>query len=119
VKPDQKRDWRPTSFRRLNGASEIAPNDWTLFDGAGKPVARIYRYAFGPNAGRWSWFVLVAPDGTPCNGGTGSAATASEARDACQARIPIKLFERRVIKQHEFADRAKSRQMTGSRPGGL
>jgi hypothetical protein len=42
-------------------------------------------------AGRWSWFVLVAPDGTPCNGGTGTAPTG---RETCEALIPPGLLER-------------------------
>lgn len=65
-----------------------------MLDAAGMPLARIYRYAFGPQAGRWSWFVLVAPDGSPCNGGTGTAATGREAREACEALIPPGLLER-------------------------
>lgn len=83
---DQKHEWRRTSFRRPNGSSETASDDWTLFNSAGKRVARIYRYVFGVNAGRWTWFILV--DGMPCNGGARLAATEREAQKACEARIP-------------------------------
>ena len=89
-----KRNWRRTSFRRLDGSIDFAPDDWSLLDDAGRSVARIYRYLYGPHAGRWSWFVLVAPDGAPYNGGTGTATTGREAREACEARIPIGLRER-------------------------
>jgi hypothetical protein len=84
-----KRNWRRTSFRRLDGSVEFAPDDWTLCDDVGQPLARIYHYAYGPQAGRWSWFVLVRPDGTPVNGGTGTAPTGREAREACELRVPI------------------------------
>ncbi len=84
-----KRNWRRTSFRRLGGAIETAQDNWTLVDDVGRPLARIYLYLYGPNAGRWSWFVLVGPNGTPYNGGTGTAATGREAREECEARVPI------------------------------
>jgi hypothetical protein len=83
---EETRGWSQTSFRRLNGSTETVPDGRTLFDG-GRPVARVYRYAFGPNAGRWSWFILTASSGTPCDGGMGIAATEREAREACEARI--------------------------------
>jgi hypothetical protein len=83
----RKRNWRRTSFRRLDGSIDIAPDDWTLEDVNGQPLARIYRYAYGPNAGRWAWFVQVDPQGRPYNGGTGAAATGTEAREACEARV--------------------------------
>ncbi len=88
------RNWRRTSFRRLDGSVDSAPDDWTLLDGEGRPLARIYRYLYGPKAGCWSWFVQVAPDGTPFNGGTGTAPTGKEAREACEARVPVGLRER-------------------------
>lgn len=59
------RNWRPTSFRRLYGSVEFALDDWTLLDEVGRPLARIYRYLYGPNAGCWKWFVQVAPDEAP------------------------------------------------------
>lgn len=90
-----KRNWRRTSFKRLDGSVEAAPDDWTLCDAEGRPLARIYHYAFGPQAGRWSWFVLVAPDGIPANGGTGTAATGREAREMCERLVPDGLQERR------------------------
>jgi hypothetical protein len=42
----------------------------------------------GPQGGRWFWAVLVAPDGTPFNGGAGHAASGKEAREAVEARVP-------------------------------
>jgi hypothetical protein len=47
----------------------------------GKPLARVYHYAFGPQTWRWSWFVLVDAEGRPDNGGTGTAETGGEARE--------------------------------------
>ncbi len=88
-----RRNWRRTAFRRLDGSMEFAADDWTLYDASGNPLARIYRYLYGPIAGRWSWFVMVAPDGTPFNGGTGTAATGREAREACEALIPPRTQE--------------------------
>jgi hypothetical protein len=82
------RNWRRTSFRRLDGSIDVAEDDWSLRDDAGQPLARIYVYKFGPNAGRWAWFVQVAPDGTPLNGGTGVAATGTKAREECERRVP-------------------------------
>ncbi len=49
-----KRNWRPTPFHRLDGAIEIAPDDWSLCDESGRPLARIYHYLYGPQAGAWS-----------------------------------------------------------------
>jgi hypothetical protein len=76
------RRWCRTSFRRLDGSIDIVPNDWGLEDVNGQPLARIYLFAYGPNAGRWAWFVQVDPQGRPYNGGTGTAETGREAREA-------------------------------------
>ncbi len=87
--PETRRNWRRTSFRRSDGSIEVTPDDWTLFDDNGCPLARIYHFRFGPNAGRWAWFVLVAPDGAPpFNGGTGVAQTGREAREICERLVP-------------------------------
>jgi hypothetical protein len=83
------RRWRRTSFRRLDGTVDIAPDDWTLEDDAGQPLGRIYLYRFGPQAGRWSWFVQVDAEGRPFNGGTGTAATGKEAREAVERLVPV------------------------------
>jgi hypothetical protein len=72
--------WRHTSFKQLDGLTKSAPDDWTLYDDTGSPLERIYHHKFKPQAGCWSWTVLVAPDGTPFNCGTGTAATGKEAR---------------------------------------
>ncbi len=34
--------WRRTAFTSINGNVEIAPDDWTLLDPSGKPLARLY-----------------------------------------------------------------------------
>jgi hypothetical protein len=83
------RRWRRTSFRRLDGAVDIAADDWTLEDGAGQPLARIYKQTGGPQSGRWMWFVQINPQGRPWNGGTGVAATGRAAREAVEALAPI------------------------------
>jgi len=75
--------WRRTD---LNG--EIAPDDWTLLDPSGEPLARLYKVFGGPQDGRWYWTVLFRLDGSVGSGGTGFAATGREAREACEARLP-------------------------------
>jgi hypothetical protein len=82
-----KRNWRRTSFKGPDGTTNVAPDDWTLCDDVGRPLARIYHHLFGPNVGRWFWTVLVAPDGTPFNAGMGDAATEAEAREICEAMV--------------------------------
>jgi hypothetical protein len=83
-----KRNWRRTSFRRVDGSIDVMSDDWSLLDDAGRPLARIYLQTAGPLSGRWAWFVLVAPNGTPFNGGSGEAATGTEAREICEAMVP-------------------------------
>jgi hypothetical protein len=91
------RNGRCTALKRRDGSVEFSPDDRTLLDGKGRALARIYRYLYGPNAGRWSWFVLVGPDGIPSNGGTGTAVTGGEAREACEALVPLRMRERRPL----------------------
>jgi hypothetical protein len=43
--------WRRTAFTRIDGAVDIAEDDWSLRIG-GLPAARIYRVRGGPNDGR-------------------------------------------------------------------
>jgi hypothetical protein len=95
------RNWHRTSFRRLDETVETAPDDWTLFDDNGRPIARIYHYSFGPNAGRWAWFILVAPDGAPFKGGTGVAETGTEAREICERLLPPGTAERPFARMGE------------------
>lgn len=76
-----------------NGAP--VPDDWSLLDDGGHPLARIYRRQGGPQGGCWQWFVQVTTGGTPFNGGTGTAATGGEAREACERLVPDGLQERR------------------------
>jgi len=76
-----RNSWRRTAFPSSGGDVEIAPDDWTLFDSSGEPLARLYKVMGGPQDGRWS-------DGSVGNGGTGFTATGREAREACEARIP-------------------------------
>jgi hypothetical protein len=40
-------------------------------------------------AGRWAWFVQVDAEGRPFNGGTGTAATGKEAREAVERLVPV------------------------------
>ncbi len=89
-----QRKWGPTSFKRPDGTADVASDDWTLSDDAGRPLARIYRYLYGANAGRWFWTVLIAPDGTPFNAGSGFATMEAEARKICEAMIPPGAQER-------------------------
>lgn len=77
--------WRRTSFFRLDGFVDIPYDGGCLQDAAGQPLARIYLFRYGPNAGRWAWFVQVDAAGRPFNGGTGVAETGREAREAVEA----------------------------------
>lgn len=79
--------WRRTAHKRLDGKIEVMEDDWSLADG-GLSIARLYRIAGGPQDGQWAWFVQVFPDGTPGNGGTGFAATGTEARESCESLLP-------------------------------
>ncbi|CAJ0891000.1 hypothetical protein AMST5_04097 [freshwater sediment metagenome] len=90
---EMKRNWRRTSLTGADGAP--VPDDWSLLDLAGRPLARLYLRQGGPQGGRWQWFVQIASDGTPFNGGTGTAATGREAREACEALVPPGVQERR------------------------
>jgi hypothetical protein len=77
--------WRRTAFTSINGNVEIEPDDWTLLDPSGEPLA-LYKVMGGPQDGRWYWTVLFMPDGSAESGGTGFTATGREAREACEAR---------------------------------
>jgi len=80
--------WRRTAFTSISGNVDIAPDDWTLLDPSGEPLARLYKVFGGPQDGQWYWTVLFMPDGNVGNGGTGFAATGREAREACEAHLP-------------------------------
>jgi hypothetical protein len=67
-------------WRRTN----LAPDDWTLLDPSGEPLARLYNVSGGPQDGRWYWSVLFRRDGGVGNGGNGFAVTGREAREACE-----------------------------------
>jgi hypothetical protein len=76
--------WRRTAFTRIDGAVDIAEDDWSLrIDGLS--AARIYRVRDGPHDGRWFWTVQIGPGGVPFNSGTGHAGGGREAREACEA----------------------------------
>jgi len=63
-------------WRRTN----LAPDDWTLLDASGEPLARLYIVSGGPQDGRGYWSVLFRRDGF--------AVTGREAREACEGRMP-------------------------------
>jgi hypothetical protein len=83
-----RNSWRRTAFTSINGNVEIAPDDWTLLDPSGEPLARLYKVFGGPQDGQWYWSVLFMPDGSVGNGGNGFTPTGREAREACEARLP-------------------------------
>ncbi len=76
--------WRRTAFTRIDGAVDVAEDDWSLrIDGLS--AARIYRVRGGPHDGRWFWAVQIGPGRVPFNSGTGNADGGREAREACEA----------------------------------
>jgi len=64
--------WRRTAFTRIDGAVDIAEDDWSLFTD-GLSAARIYRVRGGPHDGRWFWAVQIGPGRVPFNSGTGNS----------------------------------------------
>ena len=76
--------WRRTAFTRIDGAVDIAEDDWLLcIDGMS--AAHIYRVRGGPHDGRWFWAVQIGFGRAPFNSGTGNADGGGEAREACEA----------------------------------
>ncbi len=86
-------NWRRTRLTCADG-SHIA-DDWTLEDETGQLLGRIYAETGGPQGGRCLRAELVAPDGTPFNGGTGHAATGKGAREALEARVSEEISMKR------------------------
>jgi len=76
--------WRRTAFARIDGAVDIAEDDWSL-QVDGLSAARIYRVRGGPHDGRWFWAVQIGPGRVPFNSGAGNADGGREAREACEA----------------------------------
>jgi hypothetical protein len=76
--------WRRTAFMRIDGAVDIAEDDWSLLVD-GLTAARIYRLNGGPNDGRWFWAVQIGPGCVPFNSGTGNTDGGRQAREACEA----------------------------------
>jgi hypothetical protein len=62
--------WRRTAFARIDGAVDIAEDDWSLMIG-GLSAARIYCVRGGPRDGRWFWAVQIGRGLVPFNSGTG------------------------------------------------
>ena len=47
-----RNNWRRTSFEDTAGNVEVVPDDWTLLDPSGEPLARLYKVFGGPQDGR-------------------------------------------------------------------
>jgi hypothetical protein len=88
-----RNSWRRTAFTSINGNVEIAPDDWTLLDPSGEPLARLYKVFGGPQDGQWYWTVLIHArrqrrkrwnriysDGARCAGSLRDALTGNDAR---------------------------------------
>jgi hypothetical protein len=71
--------WRRTAFTRIDGAVDIAEDDWSLMID-GMSAARIYCVSGGPHDGRWFWAVQIGPGRVPFNSGTRVARTAAGKR---------------------------------------
>ena len=76
--------WRRTAFTRIDGAVDIAEDDWSLMID-GMCAARTYRVRCGPHDGRWFWAVQIGPGRVPFNSGAGNADGGREARETCEA----------------------------------
>jgi hypothetical protein len=76
--------WRRTAFTRIDGAVDIAEDDWSLMID-GMSTARIYRVRGGSHDGRWFWAVQIGAGRVPFNSGAGNADSGREAREACEA----------------------------------
>ena len=72
--------WRRTAFTRIDGAVNIAEDDWSLMID-GLSAARIYRVRGGPHDGRWFWTVQIGAGRVPCTSGAGNADGGLEARE--------------------------------------
>jgi hypothetical protein len=76
--------WRRTAFTRIDGAVDIAEDDWSLMiDGIS--AARVYHVRGGPHDGRRFWAVQIGPGRVPFNSGAGNADGGREARETCEA----------------------------------
>jgi len=91
-----RNSWRRTAFASSGGDVEIAPDDWTLFDSSGEPLARLYKVMGGPQDGRWS-------DGKACKvmdseqagrTATWSMGEAAHSRNVPAAMVSLKGKER-------------------------
>jgi len=87
------RNWLRTRLTRANGSPIL--DDWTPEDSTGQLLGRIYAETGCPQVGRCLRAELVAPDGTPFNGGTGHAATGKGAREAVEARVSEEISMKR------------------------
>ncbi|WP_018265580.1 hypothetical protein [Methylosinus sp. LW4] len=80
--------WRRTSFTRLDGSIEVAPDDWVLKE-PGWSYGRIYRIVGGPMHDHWFWAAYHHdPNGHPLNGGAGDAPDGRAAREEVERRQP-------------------------------
>ena len=71
--------WRRTAFARIDGAIDIAEDDWSLITD-GISAARVYHVRGGPHDGRRFWAVQIGPGRVPFDSGTGNADDGREAR---------------------------------------
>ena len=78
--------WRRTAFTRIDGAVDIAEDDWSLMIN-GMSAARIYRVRGGPHDGRWFWTVQIGAGRVPFNSGTGNADGGRQAREGLRSDL--------------------------------
>jgi hypothetical protein len=76
-----RNSWRRTVFESISGDVEIAPDDWTLLNPSGEPLARLCKVFGGPQNGgkRWNW---IYGDGARGAGSLRGALTGNDARSA-------------------------------------
>jgi len=90
---NEKSRWR--RMRLTLADSSPIPDDRTLGDDAGQPLGPIYAEIGEPQSGPWFRAMLVVPDGTPFNAGSGHAPGGRAARETVEVRVPKRLSMKR------------------------
>ena len=83
------RKWRPTQYKRIDGAIDSNFSDWSLTNAMDHTFARIFLVGEGKNTGLWYWCVNEAPQSKYIKENAGYSKTAADAKAECEARIRL------------------------------